>query len=598
MRDELYINGQKADISDTGITLTYQSTLFAEISKIASNYSYTIKLPKTDNNLKLIECAVYPSSGSRFPYIVHSGTVIRDGVMIVENANVVLLSVGDEIELSLTWGASTALSDMINDNASLKDLPITDTMTIGSTAYGNIVTPIIDWGVTSDAYNVFNHPAISVSTIMNKIVEKYGIGISYAQDVGNLISYLMIPLTGEDGASINDTQFRRTSMVSVNTDYVEFSNVIPVLPISTITTPYYITEVRSVGAKPQNTANIKAKDEQLDITVSVSNLTVDIQSLYAWNTYYVQLGDAKLYPESYTDLGNNVKRVVYNGTVQSTVDTNTGSYLAIIPEQQSDWTYYKVQTGTVTITPAVTYFKAGALYPYNDNLPDIKLTDLIKAIKTMYGLYVKVEGNGIKFEKYDSIYDIEDAEDWSDRLVYAVTGKCDIDFHTELAQRNTFTYKNDDVTNPANDGVILIDDMSLDEEKEAYKSVFEASENVLKSGQKVARIPIYSYDEDGNVEYNDVNPRILRRKGQIPNNVLCSFEDMSWPYLISQHYQSYINMMTDVKYVTVDMIITPIQLKELDMYKPIYLKQYGCYFAITEIKTGDNNICSVKLIKL
>lgn len=34
------------------------------------------------------------------------------------------------------------------------------------------------------------------------------------------------------------------------------------------------------------------------------------------------------------------------------------------------------------------------------------------------------------------------------------------------------------------------------------------------------------------------------------------------------------------------------------MTNPVYLRQYGTYFAILEIKTGDNNLCDVKLLKL
>lgn len=105
MRDELYINNQRVDMSESGINLTFRSNLLSDISKIVSNYSYTIKLPKTANNMRIIGGAVLPSSESDFPYIVHSGRVLRDGIMIVDNANVVLLSIGEDIEVTLSWGS-------------------------------------------------------------------------------------------------------------------------------------------------------------------------------------------------------------------------------------------------------------------------------------------------------------------------------------------------------------------------------------------------------------------------------------------------------------------------------------------------------------
>ena len=42
-RDELYINGVKADLGKTDISLNYKSNLLTDISKIVSNNSYTIK---------------------------------------------------------------------------------------------------------------------------------------------------------------------------------------------------------------------------------------------------------------------------------------------------------------------------------------------------------------------------------------------------------------------------------------------------------------------------------------------------------------------------------------------------------------------------
>ena len=88
-RDELYINGVKADLGKTDISLNYKSNLLTDISKIVSNNSYTIKLPKTAKNLALIECSHIPSSASRYPYLKHKGMLLRNGIEIIKDANVV-----------------------------------------------------------------------------------------------------------------------------------------------------------------------------------------------------------------------------------------------------------------------------------------------------------------------------------------------------------------------------------------------------------------------------------------------------------------------------------------------------------------------------
>ena len=104
MRDELYINNQRVDMSESGINLTFRSNLLSDISKIVSNYSYTIKLPKTANNLRITSGAVFPSSESSFPYLVHAGRVLRDGIVIIDNANVILFIYWREYRNHLIMG--------------------------------------------------------------------------------------------------------------------------------------------------------------------------------------------------------------------------------------------------------------------------------------------------------------------------------------------------------------------------------------------------------------------------------------------------------------------------------------------------------------
>lgn len=591
MIDELYIDGQKADLSDTGISLTYQSTIFSELSKIVSNYSYTIKLPKTDWNIKLIEGAIYPSSNSRYPYLVHSGMILRDGVRIVDKANVVILKIAEEIELSLTWGTSTDLSQLITDGATIKDLDWDETIEIGDNI-GTEETPIISWGYDDDSYRYFNHPVIHMYQIFEKIRDKYNISIQVNGNVSQMANRLMIPLTSNNGTDKNNQLFRTSADVAIDMELVEFDSVIPIFVVGNPDTPYYFVDGIKGGDQPSIV--VKAKDEPIKVNLEISNMVVDVQTLLSYTDFYISFGESKLYAESYEDLGSNVKRLHFNGTISSETD----QMVIIRTGVSSDFQYYQFQTGRLTFTPEVEYFKDGAFYPYADNIPDIKITDVIKTVKTMFGLYARVENEVIYLEPYDNIYDLSQAEDWSERMIYYVSGKCDIDFHTDLAQRNTFSYKNDEVNNAENDGVIVINDKTLDSDKEAFKSEFEASENVFYLGFQSASIPIYTKDDEGKTEYNDVNPRILAQAGQLPNRVVGTFEGLQWPNLINKYYQRYIDMMTDAKYVTVDMIITPIELKEVNLYRPIYLKQYGCYFAITEIKTGDNNICSVTLIKL
>jgi hypothetical protein len=77
-----------------------------------------------------------------------------------------------------------------------------------------------------------------------------------------------------------------------------------------------------------------------------------------------------------------------------------------------------------------------------------------------------------------------------------------------------------------------------------------------------------------------------------------TFYGLDWATLINRYYDSYKRMITNAKIISETIRLTPIELKNLDMYTPIYLRQYGAYFAVLEIKTKDNNNNEVKLLKL
>ena len=103
--DLLFIDGELVDLDDsTKITLNYKSNLFTDLSKIVSNNSYTIKLPKTVRNQRVIKHADLPACSTDYPRKYHEARYIRNGVEIIPNGKAVVLSISEVIEVALTWG--------------------------------------------------------------------------------------------------------------------------------------------------------------------------------------------------------------------------------------------------------------------------------------------------------------------------------------------------------------------------------------------------------------------------------------------------------------------------------------------------------------
>ena len=95
------------------------------------------------------------------------------------------------------------------------------------------------------------------------------------------------------------------------------------------------------------------------------------------------------------------------------------------------------------------------------------------------------------------------------------------------------------------------------------------------------------------MEYNKTNPRIILLDG-----TKGIFKGLEWTTLIANNYQTYKGLIDNAKVVTEYIRLNSIELRDLEMDIPVYLAQYGCYLAIIEITTKENDICECKLLKL
>ena len=120
---QLYIDGVLMDLPEnTDVVLDIKSNLFRDVTKMTSNYTYTIQLPRTVHNLSVLQQADRPKSGSRYPYIFHQCRYFRGGVEIIKDGRLNVLSVAETIEVSIYWGIMTAFSKLLESGMKLNDI--------------------------------------------------------------------------------------------------------------------------------------------------------------------------------------------------------------------------------------------------------------------------------------------------------------------------------------------------------------------------------------------------------------------------------------------------------------------------------------------
>lgn len=599
-RDELYINGDKVDIGDTDISLNYKSNLLTDISKIVSNNSYTIKLPKTAKNLALIECSHLPSSTTKFPYLKHVGNVLRNGIIIVKDANVVLLSVSEYIETALSWGNVTNFAEIVSSDKKLTDLEYgteegTDWVVWNNKGSNSAQFPLINYGFNSGDSNVWYHPAITVKWILEKIQEESGVTFNFPSDKKTFIDKMIVPLlTRNDSQKINDAFPSSLQMVG----YVIVESTFSYLKLNYIgdSTQQYASVGGPYGdrlyTKYPITLKVKGTIEMLvqynsgmDVNNQYLNLRVS-QSDSSGNISSVSTIERKNYA-AYIEAPN--VRLLFN----------FDDLVSIESDEFMHFTIKAIATGASSSILSLTVYDRneisfGEKFPLVPNLPDIKQIDFIKAVASMVGLFALPDGeNGIKFIPFDNLSaNKSKAVDWTNRVIMAYNSVTPRNLQYTLdniAQNNWFRYKEGDNVMGNYDGNIQVDDATIEYERDAITLPFSACST--KGG--VAYIPLYSYNEEGELEYNKTNPRILLLDG-----TKGIFKGLEWTTLIANNYQTYKGLINNAKVVTEYIRLNSIELRDLEMDIPVYLAQYGCYLAIIEIKTKENDICECKLLKL
>lgn len=124
---QLYIDGVLMDLPEsTDVVLDIKSNLFRDVTKMTSNYTYTIQLPRTVHNLSVLQQADRPKSGSRYPYIFHNCSYFRGGVEIIKDGRLNVLSIEENIEVSIYWGIMPAFSKLLESGMKLNELGVTD----------------------------------------------------------------------------------------------------------------------------------------------------------------------------------------------------------------------------------------------------------------------------------------------------------------------------------------------------------------------------------------------------------------------------------------------------------------------------------------
>ena len=614
--DLLFIDGELVDLDDsTKITLNYKSNLFTDLSKIVSNNSYTIKLPKTVRNQRIIKHSDLPACITDYPRKFHSARYFRNGVEIIPNGKAVFMSGSDSFEIALTWGNISLLSGIVEGDKTLNDLKDSypEYYIIWKREISNyqvadsFIISDMNMGIRNYDTKNYIHPCVRASWILERISRDSGINFLFPSNIiDNLISKLLVPMLTKKGKGEDDNnQFGITGVY----DNGQLDGYV----LTVLIQKYYKNDyLEIVGSRDGLYAGVKILKNNTKIHIRgrmFFDFTGSTMPNPRFVAYKVVDGAAEeVFSVSYIDLENKGSQTWFVSfeyddytTVLSAGDVIYFSF-ADTGFFTNNWGITTFVVGLLAFTEETSVFEDGAsdgYFPIISNLPSVKQIDFLKALASMSGTFAVVKDKAtIQFVSMDEVISNKSkALNWTRKVIasYPENKPKTISFFLDgFAQKNMYKWKEDDSVSGSYDGYIYVDDETIEVSKDSVTLPLAATEMRVDK----AYIPLYEYGDNDEVgKLGKVEPRILL---EMNNNgkSKATFNGLGWSTLLDRNYQSYKKVVRNPVIITERISISDIDLKELDVKVPVYLGQYGRYYALISVKSEDTGVCECKLLQL
>ena len=184
--------------------------------------------------------------------------------------------------------------------------------------------------------------------------------------------------------------------------------------------------------------------------------------------------------------------------------------------------------------------------------------------------------------------------------------------HGDYAQKNIIKLKdNSEELIPADEGVFLISNTTLNGSKELFEIEFATGRNIFYYAGYVDTqtivVPTYSEDKaefqgTPTQVFNYANYKAITIEdgiGFTRRVIMRTVATTPLQSSVDTYYGSLQSILRNAKILTLKFNLSIIDIANLDFYTPIYLGQYGSYFYINKINNYVlGQLTSVELIKI
>lgn len=600
--EELYLNDTLINLPTRSVSMNYQINDVGSIIDRQADYSNSVKIPKTVENIKTLDFLAVGGSTSRKPYETVKVKYIINGIEIISSGNGILTDTGKEFSLVI-YDGNISMKDLLSDST-LQDLDwssyahtLTETSffdTFSKTSgyiYG--LGKFYELGSINPVAIDLQSPSFYVHTLFDMIFSQRGYTIS--GDIFTDADFLSRVVSMHRGynrfASITDTTKRTFN-----------AGTLPTFDISSGIHPtgYEEYEIDSYNA---------TKTVNHNITV-LGNLNVEI-GINPW-ILIKNNGETIHNTQLTTDDGVN-----YAVNVDEYVSAAVGDYISIdVAITAEDISGLKIKFSTPFVN---TYIESEASIDIDLStlVGETKQIDFIKSIMQHFNLLFRKKRNKLEFEfkKFNSILiDRTNAEDWSGKYSRFFKES----YKTKYAKDNLLKYKYDDdgtdVEQTWADGHMILDNENLPAFKTIVTSIFKASK--LDGTLSVLRHWTRE-DEDSEIEPNEDGLRMFKinsvsgffdykmlfdSSGKTRFTGIYPLLDFSAVYYQKEYENNYLNfkeLQEDYNKQTIELNLNIVDIYNLDFFKLKYFNQTGHYYYLNKVNGyKKNRATKVDLIRI
>ena len=603
MTRELIIEGQHVDLApDTDITLEYVSNILSDPGKISLSHSYTVKLPKTARNARILDDPGRPGYDSSLARRFLTAQYFRNGIDLIGQAQAYLVSISaDSYEVVLVWSRVPGLKEWNDAKLKLPDLTGLPTLQWKGAAYATAGTTDGCFfaryvsGAWNNAPNIAPHPSVTLYELMTRIFQNAGVPYEIGDRLTDTLQSHALLVAPSHKPSLTmelDAGAQASSLKWITTSgsgsYWWFQG--------------WQTGWDAPGDGSLETTRTiqRGPSEELRfyLNLKIAGATPDL---------YFSLehgGDSYILSPSRTTDGGYLMDTVVDLNSDLRMDEESDYFSIKIMGLSDNGTYSfsaydPLRPMFALIRPHETIqAEHQNLFPISDNLPNIGQMDFIKAVLGLFGALMWTANGTLVLERYDDILHKEQAVDWT-RKVDMREGIQDFQYLlSDFAQKNLIKYE-PDVTLPVSPDITLeMEDPTADESKELLKLPFAASIR----DQAIHYRCTDAWDDNGQyyveVEDIDIKPRIFGFTYDGQTRGLRFPDSLSGKWATSAYLETYQSLIRTPVQISINIRLHELDLAQLDTTRPVYLGQYGRYYAILKIQTSNTDLCKVELLQL